>query len=153
MGGLGISKEKNILKTFVGSCIALCIYDIEKKIGGMVHIMLPKNISKKHTKGTSLEGKYADEAIDILIEKLSKISPNLKLHAKMAGGATIFSHESDTDRFNVGNKNILEIRLQLQKNNIPLVSQLVGSQRGRWVTFDCNNQKVTVKESDHVEII
>ena len=31
MGGIGISKEKNVLKTFVGSCIALCIYDIEKK--------------------------------------------------------------------------------------------------------------------------
>ena len=46
MGGLGISKEKNVLKTFVGSCIALCIYDIEKKIGGMAHIMLPKNTSK-----------------------------------------------------------------------------------------------------------
>lgn len=80
-------------------------------IGGIAQIMLPKNISKKHTKGNALEDKYANATIDILIEKLSNISPNLKLHAKMAGGAIIFSHESGTDRFNVGNKNILEICL------------------------------------------
>ena len=44
----------------------------KKKIGGISHIMLPKNISKKHTKGNALEDKYADATIDILIEKLSK---------------------------------------------------------------------------------
>ena len=153
MAGLVIGSECDILRTFVGSCIALCIYDKEKKICGMAHIMLPKNKTGKSTKGTKQEGKFADEAIDTIIEKMQNISPDLKLEAKMAGGAKIFAHESESGSLNIGNKNIIEIRLILQEKKIPLVSQLVGARNGRWVIFDCNSQKTTVKEKEGVKVI
>ncbi len=153
MAGLGIGRTNAILQTFVGSCVAICIYDEDKKIGGMAHIMLPKNISGKSTKDTKQEGKFADEAIDILIEKLTKISPDLKLQAKMAGGAKIFVHESEAGSLNIGNKNIIGIRLMLREKKIPLVSQLVGARNGRWVTFHCDTQRVIVKDKEGEKII
>lgn len=152
MGGLTIGKEKNILKTFVGSCVALCIFDARKKIAGMAHIVLAKNITKQIVNSRQ-EGKFADDAINIIIERLSEISPNLELEAKMAGGATIFAHESSPDQFNIGNKNIIRIRLLLEEKKIPIVSELVGSKSGRWIMFDCNNQKLTVKSENDVKII
>lgn len=153
MGGLAIGKGKNILKTFVGSCVAVCIYDEKNKIGGLAHVMLPKNNVNKSTKGTRQEGKFADEAIELIIEKLNKISSNLKLKAKISGGAKIFEHESDSEILNIGNRNIVGILLLLQKHKIQLVSKSVGSKSGRWVTFECDNQKVTVKEKGEVKII
>ena len=153
MGGLAIGREHNILRTFVGSCVALCIYDETKKIGGMAHIMLPKNVSGKSVMGILKEGKFADEAIDIMIEKLNEISPNLKLKAKMAGGATIFTHKNDFRTANVGNKNIIGIRLLLQEKKIPLVAQLVGAKNGRWITFYCDVQKIVVKDNEDEKTI
>lgn len=148
MAGLVIGKNDTVLRTFVGSCVAICIYDETQKIGGMAHVMLPKNNTGNSTKGTKQEGKFADEAIDILIEKLMQLSPNSKLQAKIAGGAKIFAHESDSGTLNIGNKNIIGTRLILQEKKIPIVSQSVGSQNGRWVTFYCNTQRVTVKEKE-----
>ncbi len=153
MAGLGVGSGNTILRTFVGSCVAICIYDEAKKIGAMAHVMLPKNNVGKSTKGTRQEGKFADEAIDIMIEKLNNISPDLKLQAKIAGGAKIFAHESESGTLNIGNKNIIGIRLILQEKKIPLVSQSVGAKSGRWVTFHCGSQRVIVKEKEGEKII
>ena len=153
MAGLGIGSGNTTLRTFVGSCVALCIYDEEKKIAGMAHVMLPKNNTGKSTKYTKQEGKFADEAMDILLEKLNRHSSDLKLKAKIAGGAKIFAHESESGSLNIGNKNIIGIRLILQEKKIPLVSQSVGSNNGRWVTFDCNTQRVVVKDKEGEKII
>jgi len=153
MAGLETGSGNTILRTFVGSCVAICIYDEAKKIGGMAHVMLPKNNTGKSTRGTKQEGKFADEAIDIIIEKLNNISSDLKLQAKIVGGAKIFSHESETGSLNIGNKNIIGIRLILQEKKIPLVSQLVGAKNGRWVTFHCGAQRVVVKETGVEKII
>ena len=36
-----ISSSPDILRTILGSCVGICLYDPELKIGGMCHIMLP----------------------------------------------------------------------------------------------------------------
>lgn len=153
MGGMAIGIENNILKTFVGSCVAVVIYDEEKKIGGMAHIMLPKNITNKSTKGTKQEGKFADEALDIIIERLNKISSDLELKAKMSGGAEIFQHESESGNLHIGNRNVIGIRTMLKDRNIPIIAQSVGEKSGRWVTFHCNTQRVIVKHRGEEKIL
>jgi len=153
MGGLEVSRDSTILRTFVGSCVAICLYDSTKKIGGMAHVMLPKNNTGKTTIGTNQEGKFADEAIECIIERLKKISPTFKLEAKIAGGAKIFSHESDAGVLNIGNKNILAIHQMLNEKKIPIIAKSVGSDHGRWVTFFCENQRVIVKEKNGEKIL
>ena len=153
MAGLGIGSGNTILRTFVGSCVAVCIYDEAKKVGGMAHVMLPKNNTGKSTKHSNQGGKFADDAIDTIIEKLKNRFSDLKLQAKIAGGAKIFSHESETGSLNIGNKNIIGIRLILQEKKIPLVSQSVGATNGRWVIFHCDTQRVIVKDKEGEKII
>lgn len=77
MGGLGItSPEKNILQTFVGSCVAICIYDPQAKIAGMAHVMLPKNNTSNPA--PKPEGKFADVALKTLLEQLVANGAKLK---------------------------------------------------------------------------
>jgi chemotaxis protein CheD len=146
MGGLGFtSSEKNILQTFVGSCVAICIYDSQARVAGMAHVMLPKNNTSNQL--PKPEGKFADVALKILLEYLVANGAKMnRLKAKMAGGANIFQNENKKTVFNIGVRNVDIIRSTLAEKNIPIVSEDVGSTTGRWVIFDINSSEMTVKE-------
>jgi len=97
MGGLGItSTEKNILQTFVGSCVAICIYDPQAKIASMAHVMLPKNNSSDPA--PKPEGKFADVALEIMLERLVANGAKLnRLKAKMDRRCQCFPKRRQTD--------------------------------------------------------
>jgi chemotaxis protein CheD len=146
MGGLGFTTpEKNILQTFVGSCVAICIFDPETKIAGMAHVMLPKNNTSEPN--PKPEGKFADIALKTLIERLVTNGAKLsRLKAKMAGGANIFQNENKKTVFNIGMRNAETIRTTLAEKKISLVSEDIGSTGGRWVIYDANSSEMKVKE-------
>ena len=146
MGGLEIiTDETKELKTFVGSCVAICLFDLVSKVAGMAHIMLPKKSSGVQSTGTNDIGKYADEALSyMVVNMVQKGADPKKIKAKMAGGATIFAHESETSLFNVGPRNIAFLKQILQENNIPLVSEDTGQNFGRWVRFNLHSGEMLV---------
>ena len=146
MGGLEIiTDETKELKTFVGSCVAICLFDLVSKVAGMAHIMLPKKSDGIQSTGKNDIGKYADEAISYMVHNMVQKGASLKrIKAKMAGGATIFAHESETSLFNVGPRNIAFLRQILQENDIHLISEDTGENFGRWVRFDLHSGKMLV---------
>lgn len=153
MAGLGIGINEIRLRTFVGSCVAICLYDKSKKICGMAHVMLPKNNTGKSTFGTKFEGKYADEAINTIIKKMKEIHPDIILQAKIVGGAKIFDCIDNNSTLNIGKRNVSAIRLILKEKKIPLVSEHLSISNGCWATFDCNSQEFFVKENNGEKII
>ena len=91
--------ENALLKTTVGSCIALCIWDRTLKIGCMAHIMLPKPTNRKVTLKTNYPAKYANLAVLNMFEELSARGCNRKdLKAYMIGGASLFPNSVNTKR-------------------------------------------------------
>jgi chemotaxis protein CheD len=141
MGGLEIiTNEEEELKTFVGSCVAICLFDLVSHIAGMAHVMLPRKSDGKQFTVKNDIGKYADEALSYLIDTMVRKGADPKrIKAKMAGGATIFAHESETSLFNVGPRNVVSLKQILKENEIPLVSEDVGENFGRWVRFDLHS--------------
>src|SRR5574340_1117655 len=146
MGGLEvIDGEMGELKTFVGSCVAICLFDDEAKIAAMAHVMLPKKVNVNQHTIKDERGKYADEAFTYMINiMIQKGSDPKRIHAKMAGGAVIFSHESGTSGFNIGPRNIAAIKQILEENCIPLISEDTGANFGRWVKFSLNTCEMTI---------
>lgn len=146
MGSLGFSTaEKSILQTFVGSCIAVCVYDTQAKVAGMAHVILPKNNSLDPK--PKPEGKFADVALEILVTKLVENGAKLsRLKAKMAGGANVFQNENKKSVFNIGLRNAYAIKSVLAEKKIPLVAEDIGSNGGRWVVFDATTSEMRVKE-------
>ena len=146
MGGLEIiTDETKELKTFVGSCVAICLFDLVSKVAGMAHVMLPKKSDGVQFTGKNDIGKYADEALSYMVDNMiQKGAEQKRIKAKMAGGATIFAHESETSLFNVGPRNIAFLKQILQKNNIPLVSEDTGENFGRWVRFNLHSGEMLV---------
>jgi len=145
MGEARVSDESDsVMTTFVGSCVALCLFEPNKKVGGLAHIMLPETCGNATSQTTN--GKYADQAIDYLLDTMQQRGAKLnKIKAKIAGGAQIFKTETGNGLFTIGERNIESIKKILGKHGIQILGEDIGKTYGRWIKFDPQNGIVDVK--------
>ena len=136
---VAISRSPDILRTILGSCVGICLYDPEKGIGGLAHIMLPTS----KLGGTSPK-KYADSAIPILVNDLVAQGAG-KLIAKIVGGAMMFNLSENSLMGEIGKNNINKVREVLSSLNIPIVADETGGNFGRTIDFYLETGQVKVK--------
>ncbi|MCK0470775.1 chemotaxis protein CheD [Halalkalibacter sp. APA_J-10(15)] len=136
MADLNIVTPPNTIRTSgLGSCVGLIIFDDQKNVAGMAHIMLPN--SKLCKQSPPNVAKYADTAIPALIQDLKKKGAKPAfLKAKMAGGAQMFSFSTGNEMMRIGPRNIEAVRALLEALNIPIVSEDVGGKSGRTIEFN-----------------
>jgi chemotaxis protein CheD len=146
MGEAKIANESDsVLTTFVGSCVALCLFESGKKIGGLAHIMLPE-AGRGTVVNQNTNGKYADQAINYLLAEMQEKGAKLnKIKAKIAGGAQIFKTETGNGLFTIGERNIDSIKKILDTHGIKVIAEETGKTYGRWVKFDVQSGTVSVK--------
>jgi len=140
MAEYGVAESPDQLVTIgLGSCVGITLYDKYKKIGGMVHIMLPEN-----RKGLK-PAKYADTGIPLLIEELEKLGAK-KNHmiAKIAGGAKMFSVTSKDSSLNVGERNVIKVKEVLKDLGIRIIGEDTGANYGRTMKFFTDNGSVLI---------
>ena len=128
-----------MVKTVLGSCVSVCMYDKEKKIGGINHFMLP------YWKGEELSSpKFGNVAMERLLEKILNVGANKKsLIAKVFGGASLLGFQNDLYR--IGIKNIEVAKTFLREFNIPIVNIDVDGNQGRNILFNTENGEVYLK--------
>jgi chemotaxis protein CheD len=138
-----ISSSPTVLRTILGSCVGVCIYDHIKRIGGLAHILLPNDQSA----GTMPE-KYAETAIPLLVNMLMKEGAKKEfLSAKIAGGASMFKFESNIALGQIGDRNIEEAKKVLNRIGVPLLEEDVGGSAGRVIDFFLEDGRLKVKAS------
>ena len=138
MGEMSVATGGEELRTLLGSCIGLALYDRRRKVGGLAHIVLPR------TRGeTDRPGKFADTAIPTLIGNMEKLAGGeLKLTAKMAGGASMFP---TTVAANIGQQNLETCEQLLGEMGIPIVARHCGGKQGRRMSFSTDSGKVVIE--------
>lgn len=140
MGQVKVDKSPFILESIgVGSCLVICIYDKEKKMGGMAHAMLHK--TEDDTEQRINPFRFIEPAVNEIL-KLLKKSGCKKMIAKIVGGASMFSTIHNT----VGKDNILATKQKLKKEGIKIVAEDVGGNQGRSVWFDLSDGSVVVSK-------
>jgi len=138
---IGIGGKGDILRTVLGSCVGICLYDSKNFIGGMSHIMLPTN----HVKNSTPQ-KYADSAIPLLLEKMLSTGADEKnLTAKIFGGATMFKLPSNGLMGDIGKNNINKVKEILASMGIKIIAEDVGGDFGRTIDFIINKGSVSVR--------
>jgi chemotaxis protein CheD len=137
------SKNGEILHTILGSCISACIYDQEKKIGGMNHYILPGLIHPDEII-TSKVGRYGMYAMELLIGELIKCGAKRKnLAAKVFGGGNVLEfRKTDGD---VTGSNIRFAKKFLELEGIPVQKKDMGGYDGRKVLFFTDTSRVLLK--------
>ncbi|MGE6631424.1 chemotaxis protein CheD [Bacillus sp. NPDC077027] len=119
----------------LGSCVGLVLFDKEKKIAGLVHVMLPDSSLAKGA--VENYAKYADTGVKYTIDLLLKEGARKHaLKAKMAGGAEMFKFKSSNDLMRIGPRNVSAVKEHLSLYNIPIISEDTGGSSGRTIEFD-----------------
>lgn len=144
IGDLNTAKSPIPLITIgLGSCVGIAIYDSVTKIGGLAHIMLPD--SSQFSNVTN-KMKFADLAIPMLIEKLLRMGCSKRnLKAKIAGGAAMFNFSDQKMTMNIGERNVNAVKETLKKQNITILSEDTGGNKGRTIKLCTESGKLTVK--------
>ena len=125
----------------LGSCVAVILYDPQVRIGGMVHVLLPKAPQK-----VDLEGKYADTGTRMLVKEMTfNGAAKDRLVAKLVGGAQMFKN-LNVQVANIGRFNVLEARKILREFSIRIVAEDIEGDRGRSAYLDSTTGQVTVKK-------
>ncbi len=134
------SKEPYMVKTILGSCVAICLWDKRLKIGGINHYMLPS------WNGNDLASpKYGNIALDKLIERLQAMGSRVEdLQAKIFGGGELLDSGKGT-AIVIGERNIRVARLMLEDRKIPIVASSIGGKRGRKILFFTDTGEVRHK--------
>ena len=129
IGGLIIAQQPDKLRTVLGSCVGIAVYDPQHKVGGLAHSILPEVTAES----TEL-GKFADQAVDnLIVQLLSNGANKQRLVAKLVGGATMFGSET---RNGLGDRNVESARQRLEQNDIPVLAVALGGTKGRKMMFD-----------------
>ena len=143
---LNTSKSPDQLQTILGSCIAICLWDPNQKIGSLAHALLP-SIEFSSAKSQRNPKKYVDRLIDIQLAELqSKGVLRKNLVAKIVGGANMFSEVIPDNDGHVGKKNARKAIEILEKYNIPILAKDTGNFFGRKITFDLETGKITIQK-------
>ena len=144
MADLKVAKAPDTLTTLgLGSCIGLTLYDPVKKVGGLVHYMLPDSTKLKNNTNIA---KFGDTGIRELLKQILAIGANQRrLVSKIAGGACMFETSGLSSIGNVGARNAEQAKLVLKQLGIPLVAEDTGLNYGRTVELDCNTGDFLIK--------
>jgi len=132
-GHLIVSDTPMAVTTILGSCVAVCLYDPIRGIGGMNHFMLPIQ-APSHTAST----RFGNVAMEVLVTRLvTGGAHRSSLLAEVFGGACMFTEMSESglgDR-HLGMRNIDVAVSHLDRLGIPITRMDVAGTRGRKLIF------------------
>jgi chemotaxis protein CheD len=150
IGRWAVAAAPSKIRTLLGSCIGVVLYDRAARVGGLAHIILPSSRGD-----ADHPGKYADTAIPALIADLERALRGKsagRLVAKLAGGASMFavdaaatSTASTNSTRNIGRQNQEAAERILADRRIPVVARDIGGDAGRSLTLDTATGVVLIR--------
>lgn len=140
MGQIAVARAEGLLRTLLGSCVGVALYDRRTKSAALAHILLPDS---RGVPGPP--GKFADTAIAEMIRLLAESSsePHRGLTAKIAGGAQMFATTGPAAT--IGQQNLLAVEQQLALRRITILGRHVGGVQGRRMELDAATGRVTIE--------
>ncbi len=130
-GDVRVSDEPDVvMTTTLGSCVAACLFDVRRGLGGMNHFLLPDRPGSADGPGAAAQ-RYGVHLMELLINGLlTRGASRAHLQAKVFGGACITDGLTDA-----GGRNAAFVEHFLRHEEIPLVARSLGGRRGRRVQF------------------
>jgi len=141
-GYILVAARPAIISGVLGSCVAVCLHDRKRKVGGMNHFLYPFIDDRR--KATAVYGNVSTLALIRMM--LSDGSRPKHLEAQIIGGA----HNPAVSPKNIGRENILMARKVLIRHRIGVTSEDVGGEKGRKVVFNTRQNEVAVMKVDNL---
>lgn len=135
------SKDPAIIHTVLGSCVSVCLFDPDTKIGGMNHILC---VGEKMTVFDE-DTRYAINAMEVLINEMVGLGAvRSRLVAKIFGGGNILRMSKE---YRPGPKNVAFILKFLEVEKIKLKNQNTGGNYSRKLFLHTDTFEVLLKKN------
>ena len=129
-GQLLVCTEPRRLRTILGSCVSVCLYEPNRRVGGMNHFLLPRSPQLELR-----SFRYGDTAMRGLLERLERLGCNPRgLCAHVFGGARVLSAMSET--LHLGRSNVDFALEWLEQRGVTVVGSAVLGSLARRLEFD-----------------
>jgi chemotaxis protein CheD len=126
----------------LGSCLGITIYDPVRKIGGLLHLMLPDSTIDA-AKAVNVPFMFVDTGVPRLFHAAYNLGADRsRLVVKVAGGAQLLDQQGI---FNIGIRNFDALGKLLAQNGLKAHATDVGGLSSRTVRLDLTTGLVTVK--------
>ena len=137
-GGLFCGDRSFVVSTILGSCIAVCLWDRNRRRGGMNHFQLPR------WDGAGEPLSFGDVSTERLVAEMEAMgSRRSDLDAKLFGGAAVLG--SGGPGSTVGEKNAEAALATLGRLGIEVVGGSIGGPLGCRIRFDLATGAVVLR--------
>jgi chemotaxis protein CheD len=117
----------------LGSCLGVTVYDPVKKIGALLHLMLPSS-SIDPVKGVNAPYMFVDTGVPRLFQSLYSLGGERhRVIVKVAGGAQFLDHQRT---FNIGERNVQAFIAIIERNGHTIHAHDVGGVCSRTVRLN-----------------
>lgn len=132
------------ITTLLGSCVAACLWDSHRKIGGLNHFMLPDSPLESNTLAEKTKSlRYGLYAMEVLVNDLLAMGARREhLSAKVFGGANI---SGVLNSQHIGRRNAEFVIDFLLKDKIKVVASDLGGGHSRRIRFSTQTSAVRVE--------
>jgi len=141
VGGVHASAEPVVIKTLLGSCVAVCLWDPRVLVGGMNHFLLPEG----GPNGPQDEAtRFGVHAMDRLVGEMLKLGASpARFVVKVFGGASVLAMPGPAAA--VPHKNLEFVRGYLAREGLRVAATSVGGTLPRQIQFFTASGKVLVR--------
>lgn len=141
IGGVFATDREAVIRTVLGSCIAVCLYDPISRVGGMNHFMLPSPEDSNERHDLT---RFGVNAMEVLIGSCQRLGARRdRLLAKLFGGGHVLNTANHEQSVPV--RNIAFIEEFVNDEGLRVVSRDLGGSLPRRVHFYPHSGKVLVK--------
>ena len=141
VGGVHASAEPTMIRTLLGSCVAVCLWDERVRVGGMNHFLLPEG----RPDGPRDEAtRFGAHAMDCLVGEMLKLGADpRRMVAKVFGGASVLALGGSAA--GVPQANVAFVRAYLTRERVPVAANSIGGTLPRQIRFFTETGKALVR--------
>lgn len=146
IGELVVSADPGavLVASTLGPCVVVLAYDPLRRIGGMLHFLLPSSAISR----ADIENRpalFADTGVPLLVERIAlRGIARPELVVKVAGGAT----PQKQNPFALGRRNYFALRCALARLGLSISSEAVGGNVSRTVRLFVGSGRMSLHTGD-----
>lgn len=133
-----------VIRTLLGSCVAITMWHPTRQVGGMCHYVVPGRRAGAHPR--ELDGRYADEVVAMFRREIAGLwTEPADYQVKMFGGGAQFEARPGLDTLDVPSDNVATGLRLLAEAGFTVSAHHLGGTGHRNVVFDLTTGDVWLK--------
>ena len=141
-GYLMANRDATLVRTVLGNCVAVAVFDRANRFGGMHHFVFPA--TDQPDRATP---QYGNVGLPALFRTMLSLGAERdSLVAQIIGGAECPCFDDES----LGEKNVRLARRVLERLRVPVVSEDTGGERGRKVVYHTGTNETAIFKVDNL---